>query len=252
LAPNQNEDNLSSSLQNISGLAAFAGFSTSSSSNSELIARETIKSFKFFKEVILPQIKLEDIHAIKKWDHETNKVIYDKKIFDESKSSWVRVVNYPQKQIPSAQESFRAFDQFFDIFFDKETKFTIVSVTHYSPIIAKQWTEVITNGINQTIRAKEKKRTLLSIEFLNNQTKKTNLSEIKDSLFQLTQQELKKLMIIESNDDYVYQILEPPTVPELKSSPNRKLIMFICIVLGSVIGLSVSIIKNFYKTFLQI
>lgn len=246
LAPSENKDNLANSLKNISGLAAIAGISAFNSSDNELVGREIIKSFKFFKEMILPQVKLEDIHAIKEWNYKTNKVIYDKKIFNELESSWVRVVTYPQKKIPSPQESFQEFNNFFNISFDKETTFMIISVTHYSPVIAKEWTEIIANGINQTMRDDEKKRVERSIEFLDNQINQTNLSEIKNSLLELIQQELKKLMIIESSDEYIYKILEPPIVPELKSSPNRLIIIFISIVLGFVVGLFISILKNLF------
>jgi uncharacterized protein involved in exopolysaccharide biosynthesis len=96
------------------------------------------------------------------------------------------------------------------------------------------------------MRDDEKKRVERSIEFLDNQINQTNLSEIKNSLLELIQQELKKLMIIESSDEYIYKILEPPIVPELKSSPNRLIIIFISIVLGFVVGLFISILKNLF------
>lgn len=246
LAPSENKDNISNSLNNISGLAALTGIASFNSSDNELIGREIIKSFKFFKEIILPQVKLEDIHAIKKWDYKTNKIIYEKKIFDELESKWVRAVKYPQKKIPSPQESFEGFNNFFNITFDKETTFMIVSITHYSPVIAKEWTEIIINGINQTMRNDEKIKTERSIDFLNNQINNTNLSEIKNSLLELMQQEIKKLMIIESSDEYIYKIIEPPIVPELKSSPNRLIMVLISIVLGFVAGLFISILKKLF------
>jgi hypothetical protein len=49
----------------------------------------------------------------------------------------------------------------------------------------------------------------------------TSLSEIKQVLAQLLQEETKKLTLIEANQSYVFDYIDPPAVMEKKSEPKR-------------------------------
>ena len=60
----------------------------------------------------------------------------------------------------------------------------------------------------------------------------TNLSEIKDLLSNLIQNEIRKLTLIEANDEYVFKTLDPAHVPEIKSEPNRLFILFLELLLA--------------------
>ena len=60
----------------------------------------------------------------------------------------------------------------------------------------------------------------------------TNLVEIKEVLATLLQQETKKLTLIEANEYYVYEFIDPPAVMEKKSQPQRALICILAALFG--------------------
>ena len=92
LAPNtNNQDGLSSKLGGYSSLAGIAGISLPSESSSETIeAIERIKSYDFFVNNFIPNIKYENLVAAKRWNKLTNSIEYNKKIFKKENNEWVK------------------------------------------------------------------------------------------------------------------------------------------------------------------
>ena len=106
-APTNPEDSLSSRLSQYTSLAGIAGVpipgETATNSQEGI---ERIKSFDFFSNHFLPNVKLENIIAVKKWSAYDNKITYDKNLYDKESNTWVRKAKYPQTLIPSDQEVF--------------------------------------------------------------------------------------------------------------------------------------------------
>ena len=72
----------------------------------------------------------------------------------------------------------------------------------------------------------------------------TGLSEIKQVLAQLLQEETKKLTLIEANQYYVFDYIDPPAVMEEKSEPKRALIcIFMVLILGGIAQSCISAYK---------
>ena len=94
------------------------------------------------------------------------------------------------------------------------------------------------------MRISDKDKALKSIEFLNNQLPRVNYEEIRVSIAKLQEEQMKSLMLIESNDDYVFQTLDSPIVPEIKSSPNRALICFLITLFGFIFSLLIIVIRH--------
>lgn len=247
LAPTQ--QSLGDSLASYRGLAGLAGINLPSSNAKNLTeeATETLSSFVFFRENVLPNIFLPDLVAVKKWHAQENKLIYENNIYDSLSNTWVRKANFPRKSVPSAQESHEIFiDAIFSKSKDNETGFIRLSIEHQSPYIAKEWLDIILNGINERLREDQKRRALISIEYLNDQISQTSLTEIKQVLSTLVQQETEKLMLVESNKDYVFKIIDAPIVPELKSYPNRAIICIVGTILGGILGLMIVFVRHYF------
>ncbi len=247
LAPVDSSNNISGSLQSYGGLASLAGISIPSG-NAETNATKAIKkinTLSFFEENVLPGIFLPDLMAVKSWDHTSNTLIYDVNIYDKKLNKWVRDYSYPSKQIPSAQESFKVFQSNLNISEDKKTGFVIVSVKHKSPYVAQKWTELLINEVNDFYRQKDKSESLKAVNYLNNQIKMTNLSEIKKVIAELLQNETQKLTLIEANKYYVFDYIDPPAVMEQKSEPNRAIICILSALIGVIISFLIVFIRHY-------
>ena len=92
---------------------------------------------------------------------------------------------------------------------------------------------MIIDEINAFYRKKDKSESEKAIIFLNKQIAMTGLSEIKQVIAELLQEETQKLTLIEASQSYVFDYIDPPAVMEYRSEPNRTLIVIISVFLNN-------------------
>jgi LPS O-antigen subunit length determinant protein (WzzB/FepE family) len=231
-----------------SGMASLAGISLESKSDSkdqEAIAR--IKSFEFFSNNFLPNIKLENLMAVKKWTQASNTLTYDKSDFNSESRQWVRKAKPPRSKIPTSQEAFEEFIEIMSVSKDKKTLLVTLSVKHKSPFIAQQWVEIMIEQIDQVMRDQDRRTATKSIEYLNSIAPTVNYEDIKKALSALQQEQMKRLMMVEANDNYIFKVLDSPIAPELKSQPKRSLIVIWGTILGMVLSALGVLVFNYIR-----
>lgn len=249
LVPINSSSGISGALGSYSGLAGLAGISLPSSGDegNSVKAIQKLSSLSFFEDNILQNIFLPDLMAIKSWNPKINKVIYDQSIYDTNSDTWVRDYSYPEQQIPSAQESFEVFiTDHLGLREDKETGFINLSIKHQSPFLAKQWVELIVDEVNSFYRQKDKTESEKAVSYLNQQMAMTGLSEIKEVLAELLKEEIKQLALIEANQSYVFDYIDPPAVMELKSEPKRAIICILSALLGGILSILLVLVRHYY------
>ena len=232
----------------MSGMASLAGISLDSKSSSkdqEAIAR--IKSFEFFSNNFLPNIKLENLMAVKKWNQASNTLTYDASDFNSESRQWLRKAKPPRSNIPTSQEAYEEFMEIMSVNKDKKTLLVTLSVEHKSPFIAQQWVEIMINQIDQVMRDQDRQTATKSIEYLNSLAPTVNYEEIKKALSALQQEQMKRLMMVEANDNYIFKVLDSPIVPEVKSRPKRSLIVIWGTILGMVLSALGILVFNYTR-----
>lgn len=253
LTATSNNESSQGMLSRYSGMASLAGISLPSSGTKnktvEAIAR--INSLEFFEKFFLPNILIQDLLAVESWEPQPNKVIYDPEIFDSSSNKWVRKVSFPLTTIPSSQEAYKTYKKIMSISQDNKTSFITLSIKHKSPYIAQTWVETIISEINKSMRDDDKNKATRSIDFLNKQISKVNYDEVKKSISSLQQDQMKSLMLIEANEDYIFSALNSAIVPELKSEPKRSRIVIFWTFISFILSLLLVVILDFRKLFSQ-
>ena len=147
--------------------------------------------------------------------------------------------------IPSAQESFEVFKNDHLNILEDNTGYVSLSIKHQSPIIAKQWVEIIVEEVNSFYRQKDKEQSEKAVIYLNEQIAITSLSEIRQVTASLLEKEIQKLTLIEANKDYVFEYVYPPSVMEKKSEPKRSLIIIISLILGILMGVIIVLLRHY-------
>ena len=240
MMPMEANQGMSGMLGQYSGMASLAGISLPSESGSkaqEAIAR--IQSFEFFSNSFLPQIKLENLMAVKKWNRASNTLTYDASAFNSESGQWVRKVKPPTSTIPSSQEAYKKqYQEIMSVSEDKKTSFVTLSVEHESPVIAQRWVEIMMDQIDQVMRDQDRQTALQSIAYLNSLAPTVNYEEISKALASLQQEQMKRLMMVEANENYIFKVLDSPIVPEMKVKPQRSLI----VILGTMLGMMLSVL----------
>ena len=248
LVPVNSSSGISGALGSYSGLAGLAGISIPSGSGEANTTKaiNKLSSLSFFKNNILANVFLPDLMAVKTWNPGTNTIDYDESIYNKSTNNWVRDYTYPGKQIPSAQESFGVFKkEHLNVNENTTNGFITITISHQSPFIAKEWTELLVDEVNSFYRQKDKEESEKAVRYLNQQIAMTSLSEIKQVIAELLQEETQKLTLIEANKYYVFEYIDPPVVMEQKSEPQRSLICILSAILGGMLGIVIVLVKHY-------
>lgn len=225
-------------------IASMVGLSATPSSVSKTDKGiKELESFIFFKRIIESKDILPELFASKSYDNKNKILEYDQDIYDQKENSWIR---YDKK--PSDQQAFRVFKSIFEVEKDKEG-FIVVSISHMSPYFAKDLLDRIIESINEQARQKAKIDAEESIKYLTEELIKTNLYEIKQGLSRLIENQTQSLVLTEVRKEYLFKVIEPPIVPEIKSSPNRALICIVVTLLGSIISCLTCIYLHYRKKY---
>jgi LPS O-antigen subunit length determinant protein (WzzB/FepE family) len=240
LSPAEDQQSGSSMMSQVSGLASIAGMALpAQAADRHDEAIERVKSYEFFSQFFLPNILLQDLMAYSQWDAEKNTHLYDSS-YNAKDDQWINAA-------PSAQTAFKTYKKIMNISQDKKSSFVSLSTKHQSPVIAQEWTQLIIDKINQSMRDDSKQRALKSVEYLNDQLQQTNYEQIKQAISGLQQQQIKSLMLIEANNDYIFKVLNAPIVPEFKSEPRRSLIVVFGALLGFMLSIFYALVMHFRK-----
>ena len=240
LSPVGEQSSSNQSLNNIGGLASLAGINISSASGlNSTKAITKITTLSFFKENILPNIFLPDLMAVSTWDEENNSVIYKDSLYNVQTGKW--------NEIPHPQKSYEAFLKKLQVSQDYDTKFLTISFKHESPHIAKEWTELVVNQINDSFRARDKLEAESAMNFLYTQMALTSYTEIKEVVAQVLKQKMQQLALIEANEFYVFSYLDQPAVAKEKIEPSRSSISILGALFGFMLGVLIVLVRGYFK-----
>jgi uncharacterized protein involved in exopolysaccharide biosynthesis len=240
LAPVQDQGGgLGDMASQLGGLASLAGVNLGAGKvDNTVLALEIMKSRDFIFKFIKKHELTAQLIAVKGWDINSNTLLFDDDLYDSKHKKWVREVEPPLKPEPSLQESYVEFMRLMSVSQDKTTSMVTISIEHYSPYIAQQWVRWLVDAINVEMREKELYEANNAINYLNKQLKGTQVSGFKDVMYQLIEEQTKTIMFAKVRKQYIFETVDPPLAPEIKTGPKRALI---CI-LGGSIGAILSIL----------
>lgn len=242
----QSSGGISSLMKQYGGLASLAGISLPSSSEgtSAQLGLELLKSRAFIGEFVERRNILAELMATESWDMLADKIEFDPDIYDAKTGQWVREIDPPRVEKPSAIEAHEKFLEIMTVSEDSVSGYVTVSITHKSPKLAAQWVTWLIEDLNENVKAQEVNEASKSIEYLTEQVTTTSLRELQAVFFELIQSQTETVMLAEARDEYVFKTLDPAVVPEEKSGPNRPLICIVGTLLGAAIGIIFVLIRH--------
>jgi len=177
--------------------------------------------------------------AAKSYNHDSQELLFDKKIYDSETKTWKRKLNTNRPITPSYLEAHEVYTgNMMSISQDKLTSFISIQIEHISPVFAKEFLDLIIREANELLRKKDMEESRQGLEYLISELSKTPFVEIQESISTLIEAQLETQMMTQINEDYILIEIDPPFVAEKKSKPNRA---FIC-VLGTILGGMLSVV----------
>lgn len=243
----QNEMQNQANNTNMGNIASLVGFSSLQQTNSIDFAKEIVFSRFLINELSKEEDLLIKLMATKSYDLETNKILFNKNIYDIDKKLWKIENTNKQDTSPNIQQIQNKYNKTVTFSHDKDSGFVRISVTHKSPLYASKLLSFIIETLNSRARSRAITEAEDSLFFLENKLKTTTQSELRSSLSQLISNQLERAMIANVETEYLLKVLDKPFIPEKKISPNRALI----VIMSTIIGFIVSIFLVVFSFILQ-
>lgn len=248
-AESSNGGGLSKMAGQLGGLAALAGVNLGASESSQTdLAVQVMKSRQFVDAFINKHDLLVPLMAAKDWDLTNNKLILDEDLYNPTTSEWLREPNGLRGATPTAQEAFEVFSkEVFNVSQDKESGLYTVSVKNYSPYIAQQWVNWLIEDINKVMRERTIAETSQNLAYLNTQLQKTAVADMQSTFYKLIEEQTKSLMLAEVQEEFIFKVVDPAVVPELKDGPKRALICVLGTLLGGMLGVAIVLVRFAFR-----
>ncbi|EOA8958023.1 Wzz/FepE/Etk N-terminal domain-containing protein [Vibrio harveyi] len=233
----------------LGGLAALAGVNLGASESSQTdLAVQVMKSRQFVKAFINKHDLLVPLMAAKDWDLANNKLILDEELYNPNTGEWLREPNGLRGAIPTAQEAFEVFSkEVLSVSQDKESGLYTISVKNYSPYIAQQWVNWLIEDINKVMRERTIAETSQNLAYLNTQLQKTAVADMQSTFYKLIEEQTKSLMLAEVQEEFIFKVVDPAVVPELKDGPKRALICVLGTLLGGMLGVAIVLVRFVFR-----
>ncbi|WP_332397002.1 Wzz/FepE/Etk N-terminal domain-containing protein [Vibrio metschnikovii] len=233
----------------LGGLAALAGVNLGGGEATQTeLAAQVMRSRQFVDYFIDKYDLLVPLMASKGWDLETNQLVIDQDMFDLTSQTWLREPQGLRGVKPSAQEAHETFiKNILSISSDKATGLYTVSISHYSPYIAQQWVTWLVDEINQVMRERTINEVSKNLAYLQEQLQRTSIAAMQATFYSLIEEQTKSLMLAEVQEEFVFKVVDPAVVPELKDKPKRALICVLGTLLGGMLGVAIVLVRFAFR-----
>ena len=221
LAPVSDDAAKGSSLSQFGGLASLAGIAIGGGGDVEenlavLKSREFI--WRFIKDEKLMPVLFKDA-----WDAE--------------KGSWKDAAKQPTQWA-----AFRAFSGHIRVFPAKDGDLLTLAVVGQDGEQAARWANALVARLNDYLRQRAVSESEANLTYLNRELARTQVEDMRQSLFQLISQEQNKAMLANTRNQYAFRVLDAAVPPDRRFKPQRSTIVVLSVLVAgffAVIGVIV-------------
>ena len=220
---------------NLGGLASMAGVDLGTAEagmQQKVIA--TLQSRRFLIDFIKRHELKPQLLAVKKWDEQSREWVFDTERFDPETGEW-KAPDPGERAEPSYLEAYRTLRDQLSVSRDDEGLVTL-TLESQNPEAARQWLDWLIEDINTHVKVEEMASTRRNVEYLEQQLERTSVSGMRQVFFNLIEDQTQNLMLAELDEEYAFEVIDPPVVPEERSAPSRALIAILATMLGGMLS----------------
>lgn len=209
----------------LGGLAALAGVNVGGGSEAEPLAVLRSRDFarQFIEDYDLLQVFFED-----DWDAENEAWLVD----DPADAPDIRdAIKYFQENVLKVSE-------------ERTTGLVTIAVEWTDPDVAATWADVLVRRLNDRLRERALEEAEQNVAYLREEMAKSSLVTMQQSIGQLLQSELQKLMLARGNEEFAFKVVDPAIAPKQRTRPKRSIIAIIGTFLGGLVGAFVVLVAQ--------
>jgi LPS O-antigen subunit length determinant protein (WzzB/FepE family) len=249
LAPAQSEANaLTSSAGQLGGLASLAGLGIGSGKSSEAqIAIKIMQSWSFIENFIEKNEIAVALFAAEGYNDDSNALLINPDLYDTTSERWMFDDKDGNPGSPSSWELYQMFSDRLLVSQDRNTGLVTVEIEFYSAKLATEWLVEYVESINAYMQHRQIDKVTKNIAYLETQIAKTSISEMEEVFYMIIEDQIKSKMLAEASPEYVFVIVSPSMVPEVKSQPQRALIVVLGGIMGGMLSVLFSLVMHYAK-----
>lgn len=236
----ENEPSLSTGLGMLGGIASISGSLGLNPDEEAMLAMKHAVSRDFFKKIYADQEFKKNLMAYDSYNPNNKSNLYDQSIYDSETKKWII-----EPIFLVAHKRFTT--QHMKIYQEKVGGFVNISIEHKSPIIAKEWADLMFRELNKYMKEVSSQKINREVEYLNNELNKTSSSELRKVVAQLLESKIQKQMYGNISDDYIFEIVDSAYVPYERARPSRAFICIMITALGFLLSCLIVFILDYFK-----
>lgn len=207
---------LSGALGQLGGLASLAGVSLPGGGN-----KDENLSFLTSRDFLARFIQEENLLP----------VLFDKR-WDDARGKWD--VDDPA-DIPTISDGVRFLDQHVrSVQEERRTGIITLSILWKDPELAARWANLMVERANRDLRERAIRDADASKEYLNRELGKTDVVELRQSIYRLIESQIKTIMLASVRQEYAFKVIDPAVAPDPTDRVRPKRLAMI--VLGALAG----------------
>ena len=130
--------------------------------------------------------------------------------------------------------------------FESKTGKLVISISNIRPNTAKEWLDLIINSLEKQNRTEKVSSAEATIKYLEKAKRNsTELVDLKNMISQLISEQIKTIAFAEVGSSSLFDKVQEPYAPLLKTGPNRPVICILITFLGFFIGILYALIIYF-------
>ena len=193
----------------------------------------------FFEKYYNDDEFLKNLAAPVKYNKDSQTIKYDDEKIDKD-GEW------KSGEKPLFEAAFQSYLSTFNVDHNRLDNFIKISVDHISPIIAKEWLEMIINDANLILKDTETSNAIASSAFFQSKIENANSVELKALLSNRLVEEYETILLAEITDEFAIRYIDYPRVPDRKSKPSRFMMLLIIMILASILQMIILLMLNSY------
>ena len=210
------------------GLSSLVGLGNSTDKDPNVtLAKELLVSQAFLVDFVKKYDYLPELLHAKKW--ESGSISYSAAGYNSDQDKL--------EYTPSDFDIYKSFLLRFTIETNRKTSYSILGFEHVSPFFAKELLINLVKEVNNNVKSREVNRAKKSIIYLDDLIAETSMRDLNLLLNKLKEKNLKVLMLAEIDENFILDIVDPPSLPTEKSKPYRTLITVFGTFFGFLVGL---------------
>lgn len=135
-------------------------------------------------------------------------------------------------------------DEILGVFLDQKTALITIGVEWEDPKIAADWANELVKQLNEQMRAKKVAESQRNLDYLNRELATVTVAEVRNSIFELMEEEIKAAMISRNREEFIFKVIDPAMAAQRPIRPRLLLLIVAGGLIGGMLGLGAVFIRH--------